>query len=71
MARHVPTGPQPAGLTWLRGDVRHPESLDQAIAGQEAVLMALGHKSWLGPSRILSEGTRNVIAAMEQHAVTV
>jgi uncharacterized protein YbjT (DUF2867 family) len=69
MARRVPKEPQRAGLTWISGDVRRPESLEQAMAGQEAVLLALGHKRWLGPSRILSEGTRNVIDAMERHDV--
>jgi nucleoside-diphosphate-sugar epimerase len=39
------------------------------MAGQEAVLSALGHKRWLGPTRILSDGTRNVIVAMERHRV--
>jgi uncharacterized protein YbjT (DUF2867 family) len=69
LARRVPSEPQRAGLTWISGDVRRPDSLDQAMAGQEAVLLALGHKRWLGPSRVLSEGTRNAIDAMEQHAV--
>jgi nucleoside-diphosphate-sugar epimerase len=39
------------------------------MQGEEAVLSALGHKRWLAPSRILSEGTRNLIAAMVRHGV--
>jgi nucleoside-diphosphate-sugar epimerase len=36
--------------------------------GQEAVLSALGHKQFY-PTRILSEGTRNILRAMERHGV--
>jgi len=69
LVRKVPAAPSRAGLTWIAGDVLQPDSLDRAMPGQEAVLSALGHKRWLGPTRILSEGTRNLIAAMERHAV--
>lgn len=60
--------PRPA-FTPVEGDVLDPGSLDRAMPGQEAVLSALGHKRWLGSSRILSEGTRNLIAAMVRHGV--
>lgn len=60
--------PRP-GLTLVAGDVLDPGSLARAMQGQEAVLSALGHKRWLGPSRILSEGTRNLIAAMVRQGV--
>ena len=60
--------PRP-GLTSTVGDVLDPGSLDRVMQGQEAVLSALGHKRWLAPSRILSEGTRNLIAAMVRHGV--
>ena len=62
------TEPRP-GLTLVAGDVLDPGSIDRAMQGQEAVLSALGHKRWLGPSRVLSEGTRNLIAAMVRHGV--
>jgi nucleoside-diphosphate-sugar epimerase len=39
------------------------------MRGQEAVLSALGHKRFFYPTRILSEGTRNVLRAMETHGV--
>jgi len=52
-----------------RGDVMDPASLDAAMPGCEAVVCALGHKRWLGPSKILSEGTRNIVRAMEKHGV--
>lgn len=56
-------------LTVTRGDVLDPRSLDAALPGHDAVLSALGHKRWFLPTRILSEGTKNVIAAMERHGV--
>jgi len=40
------------------------------MRGQEAVLSALGHKQFLHPTRILSEGTRNILRAMEKHGVS-
>ena len=39
------------------------------MRGQEAVLCALGHKRWFYPTRILSEGTRNILKSMETHRV--
>lgn len=54
-------------LTVVRGDVLDPASIDAAMTGQEAVACALGHRRFLGPSRILSEGTRNLVRAMAAH----
>lgn len=56
-------------LTVLRGDVLDRGSLDAAVAGQDAVLSALGHKRFYRPTRIQSQGTANVLAAMAQHGV--
>ncbi len=61
----LPTG----SLTIIPGNVLDPESLDTAVAGQEAVLCALGHKRYLGPSHILSRGTSNLVASMKKHRV--
>jgi putative NADH-flavin reductase len=57
-------------LTVVRGDVLDPASVDAAMRGQEAVISALGHKRYFSPTRILSEGTRNILRAMEAHGVT-
>lgn len=54
-------------LTVLQGDVLDPGSVEAAMHGQEAVLSALGHKRFFYPTRILSEGTRNILHAMERH----
>jgi len=46
------------------GDVLDYGMVEAAIAGQDAVLSALGHKRWLIKTSILSRGTRNIVAAM-------
>jgi putative NADH-flavin reductase len=56
-------------LTVMRGDVLDQTSVDAAVRGQEAVVSALGHKRYYPPNRILSEGTRNLLRAMETHGV--
>jgi uncharacterized protein YbjT (DUF2867 family) len=56
-------------LTVIQGDVLDEGSVEAAMRGQEAVLSALGHKRYFYPTRILSEGTRNILRAMETHGV--
>jgi putative NADH-flavin reductase len=56
-------------LRIVRGNVLDAASLDEAMRGQEAVVSALGHKQLFRPTRILSEGTRNLLAAMEAAGV--
>lgn len=51
-------------LSVAKGDVLDHASVEAAVRGQDAVLSALGHKRWLFPTTILSDGTRNVIRAM-------
>lgn len=57
-------------LTVARGDVLDGASVDAAMQGQDAVLSALGHKRYLGPTRILSRGTGHVLRAMEAQGVS-
>jgi putative NADH-flavin reductase len=52
-------------LTVVKGDVMDAASLAPAMQHQDAVLCALGHKRWLGPSNILSQGTRNIVDTMK------
>lgn len=56
-------------LRIVQGDVMDAASLRRAMAGQEAVLCALGHKRWLYPTRILSQGTANILSAMRDSGV--
>ena len=54
-------------LTVVPGDVLDPAAVDAGVAGQEAVVSALGHKRWMIPTSTLSTGTANVLAAMKTH----
>jgi putative NADH-flavin reductase len=56
-------------LTIVRGDVLDHGAVDRAVQGQDAVLSALGHRQYLRPTKILSEGTANLLRAMEAHGV--
>jgi putative NADH-flavin reductase len=56
-------------LTVVQGDVLDLASVETAMRGQEAVVCALGHKRFFYPTRILSEGTRNILWGMESHGV--
>lgn len=56
-------------LTVVQGDVLDYSTVEKAVRGQDAVISALGHKRFFGPTRILSEGTRNILRAMETHNV--
>ncbi len=69
LVRRLARAESPPGLTSAVGNVLDPASLDRAMRGQEAVVSALGHKRWLGPTHILSEGTHNLITAMGRHGV--
>jgi len=56
-------------LIVLKGNVLIPESLEQAVQGQDAVLSALGHKKFFIKTTILSRGTKNIISAMTKNKV--
>jgi uncharacterized protein YbjT (DUF2867 family) len=57
-------------LSVVRGDVLDYESVDAAVRGQDAVVCVLGHKTYFRPTRILSEGTRHILRAMEANHVS-
>lgn len=57
-------------LRVAQGDVLDYPSVEAAIRNQDAVVSALGHRRYIGPSRILSDGTRNILRAMEAHGVS-
>jgi uncharacterized protein YbjT (DUF2867 family) len=52
-------------LRVAQGNVLDYASLESAMRGQSAVVCALGHKRFFYPTRILSEGTRNILRAMK------
>jgi putative NADH-flavin reductase len=56
-------------LRVVQGDILDFNSLDLAVAGQEAVLSSLGTKSVFKPVKVFSEGTSNLLRAMTKHGV--
>ena len=60
---------QHPNLAVVQGDVLDGAAVEAAVAGHDAVLSALGHKRFLGPTRILSDGARNLVVSMERHGV--
>jgi putative NADH-flavin reductase len=57
-------------LTVVQGNVLDEQSVAAAMHGQDAVVSALGHKRFFYPTRILSEGTKNILRAMETNSVS-
>lgn len=55
-------------LHTMKGDVTDPHAVEQAVAGQDAVLCALG-TSVIRKNTIQSDGTRNIIHSMQQNGV--
>lgn len=54
-------------LTIIEGNVLKPESFEKSLPGHDAVLSALGHKRFIIKTKILSEGTKDIIEAMKKH----
>uniref|UniRef100_A0A8D2DYB6 Biliverdin reductase B n=1 Tax=Sciurus vulgaris TaxID=55149 RepID=A0A8D2DYB6_SCIVU len=60
-------GPQPHHV--VVGDIRQAADVDKTVAGQDAVILLLGTGTDLSPTTVMSEGTRNIVAAMKAHGV--
>jgi putative NADH-flavin reductase len=56
-------------LRVVQGDILDFNSLDLAVAGQEAVVSSLGTKSVFKPVTVFSQGTTNLLRAMNKHDV--
>lgn len=56
------------GLTVVQGDIHSPAVVAAAVAGQDAVLSALGARN-LARSDVLETGVRNILAGMAAHGV--
>uniref|UniRef100_A0A8C3NLJ8 Uncharacterized protein n=1 Tax=Geospiza parvula TaxID=87175 RepID=A0A8C3NLJ8_GEOPR len=63
----LPPGPAPARV--LVGDARDPRAVGEALRGQEGALIVLGTGSDLGPTTVMSEGTKTILEAMAEHGV--
>lgn len=55
-------------LTIVKGDAGNAAAVEQAIAGSDVVVSALGHVKG-SPADIQTVATRHIIAAMERHGV--
>jgi len=55
----------PAGVRVVKADVMDAASLANAAEGQQAVLSSLGSKIDRKPTTLFSQGTRNILAAMQ------
>src|ERR687890_1499106 len=60
--------PEDHRLRVLQGNALDVSSVEAAVAGQDAVLSALGTRS-SRPTTLFSESTQNVIGAMDKHGV--
>lgn len=56
------------GLVTVTGDARDPEKVKTTIAGQDAVLSALGATK-LGPVTICTDAITHILEAMSEHGV--
>ena len=54
-----------ANLRVAKGDVLDYATVEAAMRGQDVVLSALGHKRFMYPNRIQSDGMRNILRAMK------
>jgi putative NADH-flavin reductase len=56
-------------LNVMQGDILDPDSVQRALAGQEAVCVTIGIGVTWKPVTVFSLGTKNVLDAMHQHGV--
>lgn len=62
-------GTSHANLTVIQGDVFDGASVQKAIAGHDAVLVALGNSGLIKKDETCSIGTRHILAGMKAHAL--
>jgi putative NADH-flavin reductase len=67
--RHPESAGLPPNVKTSRVDVADAASLAIAVTGQDAVVSSLGSKLSRKPTTLLSDGTRNLLNAMQQSAV--
>ncbi|XP_047678675.1 flavin reductase (NADPH) isoform X2 [Tachysurus fulvidraco] len=51
------------------GDVCNKEDVKKTLEGQDAVIIVLGTRSDLGPTTMMSEGTRNILESMKSRGI--
>ena len=55
-------------LSVVKGDILDASSVESAMPGRDAVFSALGIRK-LGKNTIISDGTKNIIAAIQKHGI--
>ncbi|MFP3869087.1 MAG: NAD(P)-dependent oxidoreductase [Desulfobacteraceae bacterium] len=60
---------QHSRLRIIQGDILDQAAVQQAVAGQEAVVITIGIGVTWKPVTVFSQGTKNVLAAMQQNDV--
>ena len=72
LARHPEALPQrgAAGVVSAAADVLDRAVLDHALAGADAVVSALGIGASRQPTVVYSDGTANILLAMDAHGIT-
>nr|XP_033809990.1 flavin reductase (NADPH) isoform X2 [Geotrypetes seraphini] len=63
----LPPDSKPAKV--IVGDVLNKADVNQAVQGQDAVVVVLGTRNDLGATTMMSEGTKNIVEAMKAHGV--
>jgi putative NADH-flavin reductase len=58
-----------SGVRAIRGDVFDLKSLEQAMIGHDAVISTFGTQLIRKPTTLLSDGTKNIVKAMESSGV--
>ncbi|XP_071542287.1 flavin reductase (NADPH)-like isoform X4 [Panulirus ornatus] len=51
------------------GDILDTSAVDEAVKGQDAVIILLGTRNDLSATTVMSEGTKNILAAMDRYGV--
>ena len=70
VVRHPETAGLPSGTGVVRADVMDAASMSAAVIDQDAVVSSLGSKISRKPTTLFSQGTRNLLAAMQTAGVT-
>ncbi|XP_047496038.1 flavin reductase (NADPH)-like isoform X2 [Penaeus chinensis] len=61
--------PLASQVTVKVGDILDEYQVDDAVQGQDAVVIVIGTRNDLSPTTMMSEGTKNVLSAMEKYNV--
>uniref|UniRef100_A0A1B6FNU8 NAD(P)-binding domain-containing protein n=1 Tax=Cuerna arida TaxID=1464854 RepID=A0A1B6FNU8_9HEMI len=55
----------------IKGDVLNAEDVKHTLEGQDAVIVVLGTRHNLGPTTVMSDGLKNIIAGMKALNISV